>query len=343
MLILRLKRRFVLLRTQRSAFSPEPRGARADNSGSSALEQVARGRDRAGLQAHGAEESSLMTAESDRSSISNMQVCTAPQSQQPLQHFSATLGHQGARPPKRQRIDPYPTAILQTDALSAEHSELQPLPQRSTVQSGAVDLPAASSDSQCQDTAVEPCQMSGRSSVPSAAAPKSCAAAFADKLAPSGVTHSKGSDLAALPSHTRRKGTANSSDRAEEPGSAPVTGTEESSLHDAANYSLRTDMSQAAAVISSVLPGGFKGSPAGQQGPGEAANSVSKREIKRQQFVPVHGNYRRYYGYRIGQAFEEDPRLKVSCNPPALNSPSVCPHLPLPHFCHDRQGIHHCP
>ncbi|KAK9907368.1 hypothetical protein WJX75_002345 [Coccomyxa subellipsoidea] len=78
---------------------------------------------------------------------------------------------------------------------------------------------------------------------------------------------------------------------------------------------MRTDMSQAAAVISSSLPGGLRGSSGAQPGPAETAHAVSKREIKRQGFVPVHGNYRRYYGYRIGQAFEEDPRLKVMEKP----------------------------
>ena len=35
-----------------------------------------------------------------------------------------------------------------------------------------------------------------------------------------------------------------------------------------------------------------------------------KGEAKRK-FLYVYGNYKRYYGYRLGRAFEEDPRLVV--------------------------------
>ena len=33
---------------------------------------------------------------------------------------------------------------------------------------------------------------------------------------------------------------------------------------------------------------------------------------KRQKRVFLHGNYNRYYGYRLGSELEEDPRLQVS-------------------------------
>lgn len=42
----------------------------------------------------------------------------------------------------------------------------------------------------------------------------------------------------------------------------------------------------------------------------EKATGANKRKRKRKEIAPF-GNYRNYYGYRIGQEFEEDPRLKV--------------------------------
>ena len=34
--------------------------------------------------------------------------------------------------------------------------------------------------------------------------------------------------------------------------------------------------------------------------------------------VAVHGNYRRYYGYRLDGAFGTDPRLQARCYKPCL-------------------------
>ncbi|KAJ7969569.1 7SK snRNA methylphosphate capping enzyme [Quillaja saponaria] len=42
-------------------------------------------------------------------------------------------------------------------------------------------------------------------------------------------------------------------------------------------------------------------------------NEVSQKRKKRKEIFP-YGNYRNYYGYRIGQDLEEDPRLKVLRN-----------------------------
>ena len=40
-------------------------------------------------------------------------------------------------------------------------------------------------------------------------------------------------------------------------------------------------------------------------------NVESEPGAKRQKRVFIHGNYNRYYGYRLGSELEEDPRLKV--------------------------------
>lgn len=73
----------------------------------------------------------------------------------------------------------------------------------------------------------------------------------------------------------------------------------------------RVDLSHAAAIIRSSLPAAGR-APAEESPEAPQPDSpVSKRQKKSQGFVPVHGNYHRYYGYRIGQAFEEDPRMKV--------------------------------
>ena len=307
------------------------RGATAVDPGSSGPEQASGGA-RAGLESHGVDEPSFVTTESDKSSISNMQVWTAPQSQQPLQQYSASEGHQDARPPKRQRIDG-DSSVLRADAWSAQHSQQQPLPplpHRTPLQSSGVHVPAASSGSQhsmCQDPVREPWPTSGgnpSSSDAAVAAFLGDVVAVAAEAAPGG-TFLEGNQMADLPSQPGQKCDLPSSDAAEEAGTASVPSSGGrllySSAHDTANPSMRTDMSQAAAVISSSLPGGLRGSSGGQPGPAETAQAVSKREIKRQGFVPVHGNYRRYYGYRIGQAFEEDPRLKVGYSP-------TCSHLP---------------
>ena len=301
------------------------RGATAVDPGSSGPEPASGGA-RAGLESHGVNEPSFVTTESDKSSISNMQVWTAPQSQQPLQQYSASEGHQGARPPKRQRIDG-DSSVLRADACSAQHSQQQPLPHRTPLQSGDVHMPAASSGSQhsmCQDPVREPWQTSGGNPSSSDAAVAAFLGDFVAEAAPGG-TILEGNQMADLPSQPGQKCDLPSSDAAEEAGTASVPSSGGrllySSAHDAANPSMRTDMSQAAAVISSSLPGGLRGSSGAQPGPAETAHAVSKREIKRQGFVPVHGNYRRYYGYRIGQAFEEDPRLKVGYSP-------TCSHLP---------------
>ena len=57
--------------------------------------------------------------------------------------------------------------------------------------------------------------------------------------------------------------------------------------------------------------------PAGEQqgraeeGGGEDAGAAQAPAQERQRHAAVHGNYRRYYGYRLGQSFEGDPRLQV--------------------------------
>ncbi|XP_071908800.1 probable RNA methyltransferase At5g51130 [Coffea arabica] len=47
-----------------------------------------------------------------------------------------------------------------------------------------------------------------------------------------------------------------------------------------------------------------------QQSPANCSNSDSKKKRKRKE-VAIFGNYRHYYGYRISQDLDEDPRLKV--------------------------------
>lgn len=57
--------------------------------------------------------------------------------------------------------------------------------------------------------------------------------------------------------------------------------------------------------------------PAGEQrgraekGGGEGADAAQAPAQERRRHAAVHGNYRRYYGYRLGQSFEGDPRLQV--------------------------------
>lgn len=108
----------------------------------------------------------------------------------------------------------------------------------------------------------------------------------------------------------------------------------------------RHDLSRAAAVITASLPAAKRrrldslsssaeavdvqvAEEAGTQSPAPDTLTVQhdakkcqheQQEQQQQQGVgeeqprsaaPVHGNYHRYYGYRLGQAIKEDPRLKV--------------------------------
>ncbi|KAL3532500.1 hypothetical protein ACH5RR_006021 [Cinchona calisaya] len=47
-----------------------------------------------------------------------------------------------------------------------------------------------------------------------------------------------------------------------------------------------------------------------QRNPTNCSNPDAKKKRKRKE-VAIFGNYRNYYGYRIGQELDEDPRLKV--------------------------------
>lgn len=61
-----------------------------------------------------------------------------------------------------------------------------------------------------------------------------------------------------------------------------------------------------------LLAAGAAGPAAGaqQQGAAEGGGGGTGGPVRRRR-VFVYGNYHRYYGYRLGQAFSEDPRLQV--------------------------------
>lgn len=83
------------------------------------------------------------------------------------------------------------------------------------------------------------------------------------------------------------------------------------------------DLSKMALLISAGLAAaaGPRGASAGRRGCGVGGGCEEGRDCgpgdangppaKRPRNAAVHGNYHRYYGYRLGSAMEEDPRLKV--------------------------------
>ena len=259
-----------------------------------------------------------MTAESNRSSILNVRLWPGHQTQPHCQDYSAPIGQPDRRPAKRQRHGVH-SAVLHDDAhpgIAAKQVQQQHLLQGAPAQSADSHMAAASSLSQhsiCQDASTGPCQTSNAdacspqtSLAPATEAP----AAGAGKAATSSLGALGHQIPADVPSHTG--GHAAPSRGAQEPEfNQAETAHGSGEYYVAQQSAMRTDMSHAAAFISSSLPGAAGQSDGGQQAKEGAAHGVSKRELKRQGFVPVHGNYHRYYGYRIGQAFEEDPRLRV--------------------------------
>ncbi|CAL8463038.1 g2572 [Coccomyxa elongata] len=274
---------------------------------------------------HVCEESSIMTAESNKSSALNMSLWPRHQKQPHCQDYSAPVGHPDRRPAKRQRTGAH-SLVLHDDAhpgSPVEQVQQQHLPKGAPAQSADSHVAAASSLSQhsiCQDASMGPCQTSrGRANADACSsqtslAPSEAPAAGAGKAATSLPGASGHQITADVPSHTG--GHTAPSNTAQEPGFRCGGKAHESGAYDAVKQSpMRADMSHAAAVIGSSLPGAARHSEGGQQAKDGAAQGVSKRELKRQGFVPVHGNYHRYYGYRIGQVFEEDPRLRVMEKP----------------------------
>ncbi len=263
-----------------------------------------------------------MTAESNKSSVLNMSLWPGHQEQPHCQDYSAPVGHPDRRPAKRQRTGAH-SAVLHHDAhpgIPVEQVQQQHFPKGAPAESADSHVAAASSLSQhsiCQDASVGLCQTSrgcanadACSSQTNLAPSTEAPAAGAGKAATSLPGASGHQITADVPSHTGGHGAP--SGIAQEPGFTCAETAHESGAYDAVKQSsMRADMSHAAAVISSSLPGSARHSEGGQQAKDGVAHGVSKRELKRQGFVPVHGNYHRYYGYRIGQAFEEDPRLRV--------------------------------
>lgn len=274
-----------------------------------------------------------MTAESNKSSILNMRLWTGHQTQPHCQDYSAPVGHPDRRPAKRQCTGAH-SAVPHNDAhpgRAVEKVQLQHLTQDAPAQSADSHMAAASSLSQhsiCQDALPGACQTSRGRANADACSPQASLAPFTEATAagagkaatnlPGASGHQMTADVR---SHTGGHTALNS--RAQEPGFTHAETAHRSGANDVAKQSsIRADMSQAAAVISSSLPGAARQSEGEQQAKDRVAHGVSRRELKRQGFVPVHGNYHRYYGYRIGQAFEEDPRLRVRhSDEPACEDP----------------------
>lgn len=80
----------------------------------------------------------------------------------------------------------------------------------------------------------------------------------------------------------------------------------------------RRDLSFAAlAVQASFSPSASD--PAAASPPTTEAQTAQPA-AKRQKRVFLHGNYNRYYGYRLGAELEEDPRVQVTHQPVGCNS-----------------------
>ena len=109
----------------------------------------------------------------------------------------------------------------------------------------------------------------------------------------------------------------------------PVTGKRSRSGMEGDGRQLsRTDLSRAATVIAASLPTAKRrpelecsmgtsseeraASHAQASGSGAQQEDESRQhQAKRSAAVAVHGNYHRYYGYRLGQAMDRDPRIEV--------------------------------
>jgi hypothetical protein len=112
----------------------------------------------------------------------------------------------------------------------------------------------------------------------------------------------------------------------------PATGKRSRSAMEAAGgQHSRVDLSRAAAVIAASLPAAQRpalspssnssaehaeppaeeGAAAPQEQHGREQQQQSGQNKPRSPAVAVHGNYHRYYGYRLGQAVDRDPRLDV--------------------------------
>ena len=103
----------------------------------------------------------------------------------------------------------------------------------------------------------------------------------------------------------------------------PAAGKRSRSVMEAAGGQLsRVDLSKAAAVIAASLPAAPHRSPSSNSSAERAEEGAAASHEQhlgghkpRSPAVAVHGNYHRYYGYRLGQAIDRDPRLEARCHP----------------------------
>ena len=104
-----------------------------------------------------------------------------------------------------------------------------------------------------------------------------------------------------------------SADPADHTGTSSASSQAQLVLSQPAALVCRRDMSSAALAVQASFMPPFHDPTASS--PQDTGVQEAQLPAKRQKRVFQHGNYNRYYGYRLGAALEEDPRIQVSdCN-----------------------------